>query len=152
MEINEEIGESRCDSGEKMLVSKKDVLGQCAHWAVVLSPFIPDDFEIMLSKIRQRLEDHPDFILAEKENLGFVEFDYRELEKWIHALIDDIPEFRNMNLSKAEKEKGILVDDENRPPFVAHSSHWTVAEDHEIVDLDAFVMNVCRSIAVERES
>ncbi len=64
----------------------------------------------------------------------------------------DIPEFQNLNLSKAEKEKGVKFGDEGRPAFVGHSMHWKVPEDHEVVDLDAIVMNMCRSIAVERES
>lgn len=66
-----------------------------------------------------------------------------------HEILYNIPEFLELNLSQVEYEKGISVDDENRPKFSFTSMYDIETEDsirNDFIDLDAFVGNVSRKL------
>ena len=101
----------------------------------------PRKSEIIMQKVRDSFRK-----IADNHNERYtfcVEKD--KLYVWFHDLLFAIPEFRELNLTQIEFEKGISVDDENRPPFkfstrydVETSESWK----YDFIDLDAFIQNV----------
>lgn len=71
------------------------------------------------------------------------------LYNWLKDKLFSIPEFRELNLTQEEYEKGVSVDDERRPKF-AFTSRYDVYDSEswrkDFIDLDAFVQNVHRRL------
>lgn len=130
----------------KTLIGIKDILSETAKWIVFQSPYVPEQLCLILVKIKERLEASPEFIAAEIKNMGFIEMDYNDLLKWLKPMFEEIPEYMDLNLSKTERDKGIAVDDESRPAFVGSSRYDKLKDEHEFVDLDALIWNICKGI------
>lgn len=101
----------------------------------------PRKAEIIMQKVRDSFREK-----ACNRNEWFtVNIPKDKLYDWIHDLMFAIPEFQELNLTQIEFEKGISVDDENRPPLkfstrydVETSESWK----YDFIDLDAFIQNV----------
>lgn len=69
----------------------------------------------------------------------------KEAYKYIEKLLKGISEFNDLNLSQAEFESGVTVDDENRPKFSFTSRydvHTSESWKTDFIDIDAFIRNV----------
>lgn len=107
----------------------------------------PRKAEIIMQKVRdsfrkKAFNDNEYYSVAvEKENIY----------KWIEELLFEIPEFKELNLSHIEYEKGISVDDENRPKFAIRTRYDKYDSESwkdDFIDLDAFVQNVNRMLQI----
>lgn len=128
-----------------ILVSKKGILGEVAKWAVFQSPYIPEGLEKILSQLRDKLNACGLFD-QKNENMGFAEMDYWDLRSFMDKNLKSIPEFKDLNLSKVEKERGIKVDDPGRTGFVGTSRYDKLRDEYDFVDLDALIINVCNNL------
>lgn len=72
-----------------------------------------------------------------------------KLYEYLDKLLKSIPEFEELNLSHIEHEKGIKVDDPNRPKYNFVTRYDKYDKDSwksDFIDLDAFIGNVCNSL------
>jgi len=137
---------SKYNDSKKMLFSKKDLIGTLANWSIRQSPKnIPDDLETVLDKFQDHINIY--FERLEKKDLGFMEMDIPELTKFLMGNLITIKEFKEWNLSQAEIDLDIKIEDERGEycnSFV--SIHSENNPYFEFVDLDALVRNICFSV------
>ena len=73
------------------------------------------------------------------------EIELKDLCKFIENILMPIDKFRELNLSQNEYEKGVKVDDEDRPMFQFISAFSEIPEKDKFVDLDACINDIFHS-------
>lgn len=125
-------------------VFHKDIIAEFLRWIVRLSPIteeLPD-----LNAIAKALDTYFKERLTNKVVDGMYGIEADDLRALCVAATRDIPLIDDLNLSKAEREAGITVNDPNRPAFVATSRYFQPKPEHDFIDLDALAMNVSRTL------
>jgi len=114
---------------EKMFVfSKRNILGEIAHWAVCQSPYHrPDNLEVVLDKFNKIIALVPEY----------PSMSYFQIREFLDEL-KEIPEFMLWNERKNGRQgMGFSV-----------AGHHDNADD-DFIDLDALIRNVANSIIRE---
>lgn len=76
--------------------------------------------------------------------------DYDALFDWLREHILPIPEIQAMNLTQAEHDAKVELDDPSRPQFVFISRYSPDrAKDDDFVDIDAYIRNLCHNLIRE---
>lgn len=143
---------SRYDYNKPLLVSKKDLVSFVSHWAVRQSPKeVPDNLELVLYKFQDHIE--PYFDNLEPKDLGFMEMNLTELTKFIKGNLITIKEFRDWNLSEAERKMNVDINDDSRGDYCNQfiSIHQDIDPLYDFVDLDALIRNVSHDIYDQNE-
>ncbi len=118
------------ETEKKFVISKRNILGEIAHWAVCQSPYHrPDNLEIVLDKFNEIIKAVP----------NYPTFTYRQLRELLDEL-KTIPEFMLWN----ERKNG----NQAQHKFVDRYSTDENPDD-DFIDLDALTRNVANSIARE---
>lgn len=127
---------------------KKELIGAVAYCAYRMSPNQnPRNMEVVMIKLNEIIDR--DFSVMSS---GFV---YKEFQGDFYDYIKDalmsIPEFIDWNRSQAEVDKGIEVDDPNRPPYGFVSMYSKEDWYTDFIDLDAFIRNVHKLLIVTHD-
>ena len=125
-------------------VFHKDIIAEFLRWIVRLSPItdeLPD-----LNAIAKALDTYFKERLTNKVIDGMYGIEADELRALCVAATRDISFIEDLNLSKAEREAGIAVNDPARPPLVASSRYFQPKPEHDFIDLDALSGNVSRTL------
>src|SRR5438132_12970038 len=104
-----------------MTVLKTDFIAEVIKWGIKQNPFkgqLPRSTDIIMEKLNKLL---PEFI--ETDNM----------RAFVSETIEQIPEIRDWNLSQVERERGVKVDDENRPPFAFTSLYDQIRPEHDFI-------------------
>lgn len=125
-----------------IMINEKDLMFVIAGQLFDQAPNSqPRKAEIIMQKVRDSFREQA----CNRNEWYTVNISEDKLYDLIHDLMFAIPEFRELNLMQIEFDKGISVDDENRPPFkfstrydVKTSESWK----YDFIDLDAFIQNV----------
>lgn len=141
--------ESPAMSDRKLLVSRRQLVASLAHWGIRQAPYtLPDDLVYVLLKFDEDLSkqwtDDPVF--------SFAEFTRKELTELLRSTLMAIPQFKDWNLSAVEKDKGVKVDDESRKPFMFTSRYHQPKPEHDFIDLDAIIGNICNDVERDQVS
>ena len=121
--------------GKKIFVSKGELLGVLAKYAVSQSPYHrPDNLEVVLDKLNDMISEP-----FSKAPMGIGEFsDHTTLEAFLHRHLEKIPEYVDWN----ERKNG------NDAPMKFVSRYDTDNNpDDDFIDLDALERNVAVEIA-----
>lgn len=100
----------------------------------------PRKAEIIMTKVRDKFREDA-FNDNEYYSLRIAK---NKLKKYIRELLFSIHEFKELNLTQIEYEKGIDVDDEKRPKYKLLTAHDVETIDSwktDFIDLDAFASN-----------
>ena len=136
MEAYEEIRDEKISISERQLMYA--IGGQLFDQAPNRQP---RKAEIIMAKVRDKFREEA-YNMNEYYSLSISK---NKLKEWIHNLLISIPEFEELNLTQIEYEKGIKVDDENRPKYSFTSAYDVETKDswkNDFIDLDAFTRNV----------
>lgn len=133
----------------QLLFSKSALLSFLALWGIQQSPYdYPKNLLTVLDKFSELLDK--DFTQEiETGGLWFMKLARKELYTFIDKRLMSIPAFKDWNLSEVERQKGIGVDDPERPSFVGISRFDIGRErdpDVDFIDLEAVVQNMVRSV------
>jgi len=121
-----------------IVVLKTDFIAEVIRWGIKQNPFkgqLPRKTEVVMEKLNALL---PEFI------------ETTNMRAFVSETIEQVPEIRDWNLSQVERERGVKVDDENRPPFMFTSMYVQPKPEYDFIDIDALKQNVTRSL--EREA
>jgi len=130
--------------GIKILFTSDDILAAFAFWGIRQSPYHrPDDLELILDRMKELIEE--DFA---SEKAGFKEMTMKEIQTYSRELIEKIPELKNWNLSRFEKNQGVKVDDPSRG-FGMTCGLEEPKPDYDFIGLDALARNVSHIIFLE---
>lgn len=137
---------------ETIRISERDFMFVVAGQIYEQSPNRqPRKAEIIMLKVRDAFRKE-----AYNDNEFYtVNIQRDELYEWIKRKLFSIQEFRELNLTQEEFERGVSVDDELRPRYsitTAFDVHNLESWRKDFVDLDAFVQNVYGRIQLIIES
>ncbi len=121
-----------------IVVLKTTFIAEVIKWGILQNPFkgrLPRKTEVVMEKLNKLL---PEFI------------ETTNMRAFVSETIEQIPEIRDWNLSQVERERGVKVDDENRPSFMFTSRYDQPKPEYDFIDIDALKHNVTRSL--EREA
>lgn len=133
------------------LISERDLMFAIAGQLFDQAPNRqPRKAEVIMQKVKDafRKDAHND---NEWYSLEVVEAD---TFKYVKALLMEIPEFVELNLSQVEFEKNISVDDEGRGKYLftsRYDKHTAESWKRDFIDLDAFIGNVHRRLLTIRK-
>ena len=106
----------------------------------------PRDLDKIIEYIKDYFWQHSDDSTRGKDRNDFtcLRVDEDETYQFIHDCLFGCKEFLNLNLSQAEIDKGITVDDESRPEWVVSgtSDGTHLKSYYDFIDLDACVRNI----------
>lgn len=120
---------------EKYVISKRQIFGQLANWAVQQSPYHrPDNLEVVLDKLNVDLKDTPDY----------PKMSIKELKEKLDNCLKSYPEFMLWNERKNGRQgmgfSGAGHHDDGSVTF------FNAKADDDFIDLDALIRNVCNSV------
>jgi len=121
-----------------LVVLKTDFIAEVIKWGIKQNPFkgqLPRSTDAIVEKLNTLL---PEFI------------ETTNMRAFVSDTIEQVAEILDWNLSQVERERGIKVDDENRPSFMFTSRYDQPKPEHDFIDIDALKQNVTRSL--EREA
>jgi len=121
-----------------IVVLKITFIAEVIKWGILQNPFkgqLPRKTEVVMEKLNTLL---PEFI------------ETTNMRAFVSEIIEQVPEIRDWNLSQVERERGVKVDDENRPSFAFTSLYDQIKPEYDFIDIDALKQNVTRSL--EREA
>jgi hypothetical protein len=122
-----------------MVILKTTFIAEVIRWGIKQNPFqgqLPRSADVIMEKLNKLL---PEFI--ETDNI----------RAFVSETIEQIPEIRDWNLSQVERERGVKVDDEDRPPFAFTSLYDQIKPEYDFIDIDALKQNVTRSLEKEAQ-
>jgi len=137
-----------------MYIFLSELTAAIAEAAIRQSPYYPIGLETVCNGITEIIENDDEGIYGKKVSiesdimLGMTE---QQLSDSID-LLDRFDDFTNWNLSKREREKGVLVNDESRPKFTFSSRYDGPTKENDFVDLDALKRNVYNRIVNNHHS
>jgi hypothetical protein len=124
---------------KSMVILKITFIAEVIKWGIRQNPFkgqLPRNTEVIMEKLNMLL---PEFI--ETDNM----------RAFVSETIEQVPEIRDWNLSQVERERGVKVDDESRPPFISASRYDQPKPEYDFIDIDALKQNVTRSLEKEAQ-
>lgn len=120
--------------GRPRLVTHNNVIGHMARWAVVQHPYArPEGLFDLGDKVTAAAQSWD----TGPPSCKMREFtDWREFEKWLIAALADDPILKQWNTPRSGHTQQI----------VATSRYWGPKAEDDIIDIDAWVRNVARSV------
>lgn len=122
----------------RVVMLKTDFIAEVMKWGIRQNPFkgaLPRNADVIVEKLNALL---PEFI------------DTMDLRAYVSETIDQIPEIRDWNLSQIEIERGVKVDDEDRPAFAFTSRYDQPKPEYDFIDIDALKQNI--TLSLQREA
>jgi len=135
----------------KKLLTNRDLLSSVAGIITIMSPsFKPRNLQVIIDHVDNYFQTNG----KDKENycsfgrLAMFYIEENDIYDFIEQCLKSCKEFTYLNLSQDEIDRGIGVDDENRPPFtIGGASDGThLKEYYDFIDLDACVRNICNNL------
>ena len=129
-----------CEKTKKLCLSESDLIYAIAGQLYDQAPNRqPRNGEKIIFEVRDKFRNEAE----NRDDFYFIWIEEKEIYKYIENMLMGIKEFVDLNLSQNEYEKGVSVDDENRPKFV-FTSMYSPALDwrDDFIDLTAFIQNV----------
>ena len=126
----------------KICVSLDEFIRISVEWIYCLAPghkprFINEITDGIITNFKINCKTIGDFF--------YHEIELKDLYKFIENILMPIDKFRELNLSQNEYERGVKVDDEDRPKFHFISAFSTVQDKDNFVDLDACIQDIFSS-------
>lgn len=132
----------------------KPTLSYTSEAIIRLSPFVNEERMAELSNIILTLKsafmNHSEVRFSNLFNDYEIQTTDEKFFEWLHDSLFSISDYQNLNLSWAEKQEGITVDDENRAKFnfiTMHDKYDENSWQSDFIDLDACIQNIHCSFA-----
>ena len=138
-----------------IVLTLDDIMGAVAYNAYYMAPnHAPRKIEVVMKEVREYLKEHLEQPLEHDKTFYAKHFEAKEIYPFIKDMLMSIEEYQEWNLTQIEYEKGIKVDDENRPKY-CFCSRYDVHDEEDwknsFIDLDAFVQNTVNVLQTLRD-
>ena len=89
-------------------INNKEIIGAVAGNIYRMHPYhMPEGIDKIMGHLVKTLDETPDCYGHIKETFKIFEFDdFKEFEKWLQAILEQVPEYNELNVSRELKEKG----------------------------------------------
>lgn len=132
-------------------ISNLEIISSVAGNIYKLHPYhLPEGIDKIMTHLVNTLDDIPDSLGIINNRFKLFEFkDFMHFEKWLKDILNQIPEYHELNVSRYLKEKGIKADDnENREfKFISRNTEETFDDRYtDFISLDALIQNISLDI------
>lgn len=139
-------------------ITKNTMMGHIARWLYSLAPKNePRKVDIIMRRVGNRIDSVFDMPVKNDPGFKIHQFKNRDdLYQFVDELMKNIKEFRELNFTWEEYEKGVDVDNPDRENVIVFTSMYDKrsSEDwytKDFIDLDAFVQDVVWTLYMEYE-
>lgn len=123
-------------------IRKSIIVSAIAYNIYYISPLNdPIDIDKIMNHVNARVTER--CVDSTVDMYSYICFDdVDDFKSWLDNMLMSCSEFKNLNLTKREREMGIDVDDENRQQIAFTSLYNDIPYDDNFVDLDACLQNI----------
>lgn len=138
-------------------ISNKEIIKSVAGVIYQMHPYhLPEGIDKIMSHLVKTIDEMPDSHGEIDSTFKLFRFeDYNELEKWLKNILEQVPEYYELNVSRKLKDKKVKVGDAENQGFVftsRYDSSNLSTRYNDFIDLDALIRNIIIDIQITRES
>lgn len=141
----------------KIRISNGQIIESVAGVIYRMHPYHnPEGINVIIEKVNKWCDETPDCSGRIDDTFKLFEWDsFDDFTKWLNDFLKSILEFRQLNVSKCLKEKGVKDADDERNSGIRFTHRYAkeTKDDryNDFVDLDACIRNIVRSIDVSQQ-
>ena len=138
-------------------ITNKEIIKSVAGVIYQMHPYhLPEGIDKIMSHLVKTIDEMPDSDGVVNSTFKLFRFeDYKELEAWLKNILEQVPEYLELNVSRKLKEKNIKAGDvENQGiMFTSRYDSSTLSTRYDdFIDLYALIRNIIIDIRITREN
>lgn len=135
----------------KVRISNKEIIGAVAGNIYRMHPYhMPEGIDKIMEYLNKVIDETPDCSGIVDDTFKLFEFDnFTEFKTWLKEILEQVPEYHELNVSRKLKEQGIKADDPENSGFVFTSRYdasGLATRYTDFIDLGALIGNICMEI------
>ena len=135
----------------RITISNREIIKAVAGNIYEMHPYhIPEGIDKIIGHLVKTLDDTPDSFGHIKESFKLFEFNnFREFENWLKNILEQVPEYHELNVSRKLKDQGVHAGDPENSGFVFTSRYDVDTQDSrytDFIDMNALIRNICIEI------
>lgn len=136
---------------EKIRISNKQIIGAVAGNIYRMHPYhMPEGIDKIMQHLNDILDSLPDSAGVVNDTFKLFDFNsFREFENWLKNILEQVPEYHDLNVSRQLKEKGVKAGDPENSGmrFTSRYTQETLDDRYtDFIDLGALTRNICVEI------
>lgn len=141
---------------ENIRINNKEIIKSVAGVIYQMHPYhLPEGIDKIMSHLVKTIDEMPDIHGDVDSTFKLFRFeDYNELEKWLKNILEQVPEYYELNVSRKLKDKNIKAGDAENQGFMftsRYDSSVLSTRYNDFIDLDALIRNIIIDIRITRE-
>lgn len=132
-------------------ISNKDIIGAVAGNIYRMHPYhMPEGIDKIMGYLNKVIDESPDCGGRVDDTFKLFEFeDFKVFKKWLKDILEQVPEYHELNVSRKLKERGVKSGDPENSGFVFTSRYdasGLATRYTDFIDLDALIGNIAYDI------
>lgn len=132
-------------------ISNKDIIGAVAGNIYRMHPYhMPEGIDKIMGHLNKVIDESPDCGGRVDDTFKLFEFeDFKVFKKWLKDILEQVPEYHELNVSRKLKERGVKSGDPENSGFVFTSRYdasGLATRYTDFIDLDALIGNIAYDI------
>lgn len=132
-------------------ISNKDIIGAVAGNIYRMHPYhMPEGIDKIMGHLNKVIDESPDCAGRVDDTFKLFEFeDFKVFKKWLKNILEQVPEYHELNVSRKLKERGVKSGDPENSGFVFTSRYdasGLATRYTDFIDLDALIGNIAYDI------
>ena len=138
-------------SMQKIKISNKEIIGATAGNIYRMHPYhLPEGIDKIIGHLVEIMDKTPDSTGQINNTFKLFEFEnFRAFKKWLKDILEQVPEYHELNVSRALKAKNVKAKDKENCTikFTSRYTQETLDDRYtDFIDLDALIQNICVEI------
>ena len=131
----------------KIRISNKDIIGSIAGNIYRMHPYhMPESIDKIMGHLNKVIYETPDCSGVVNSTFKLFEFNnFEDFENLLKNILEQVPEYRELNVSRKLKEKGVKADDPENSGimFTTRCDTLNLTKRYtDFIDLDALIGNI----------
>jgi hypothetical protein len=132
-------------------ISNKDIIGAVAGNIYRMHPYhMPEGIDKIMGHLNKVIDESPDCAGIVDDTFKLFEFeDFTTFERWLKDILEQVPEYHELNVSRELKEKGVKSGDPENSGFVfttRYDASGLATRYTDFIDLAALIRNIAHDI------
>lgn len=132
-------------------ISNREIIGAVAGNIYRMHPYhMPEGIDKIMGHLNKVIDESPDCSGRVDDTFKLFEFeDFKVFKKWLKDILEQVPEYHELNVSRKLKEKGVKSGDPENSGFVFTSRYdasGLATRYTDFIDLDALIGNILYDI------
>lgn len=132
-------------------ISNNEIIGAVASNIYRMHPYhMPEGIDKIMGHLNKVIDETPDCSGRVDDTFKLFEFeDFKAFKNWLKDILEQVPEYHELNVSRKLKEKGVKPGDPENSGFVFTSRYDATGLDTRytnFIDLDALIGNIVYEI------